>query len=60
MSVYSIVKKYGVPFSTLHDHLLKKDTQVGAGRPTILTHEEEREIVYPCQVLQEMGFGLTR
>ena len=60
VSVRSIAKKYGVPSSTLHHHLLKKDTQIGAGRPTILTPEEEREIVYSCQVLQEMGFGLTR
>ena len=60
VSVRSIAKKYGVPSSALHDHLLKKDTWVGAGRPTILTSEEERVIVYSCQVLQEMGFGLTR
>ena len=32
----------------------------GAGKPTILTHDEEQEIVYCCQVLQELGFGLTK
>ena len=48
VSVCSIAKKYGVPSSTLHDHLLKKDTWIGAGRPTILTPEGEREIVYSC------------
>ena len=60
VSVRSIAKKYGIPSSTLHDHLLKKDTRIGADRQTILTPEEEREIVYSCQVLQEIGFGLTR
>jgi hypothetical protein len=34
--------------------------KVGAGKPTILTHAEEEEIVYCCQVLQEIGFGLTK
>jgi len=33
---------------------------IGAGRPTILTPEEEKEVAYSCQVLQEMGFGMTR
>ena len=36
------------------------DRKVGAGRPTVLTVTEEREIVTTCQVLQELGFGLTR
>ena len=48
VSVCSIAKKYGVPSSTLYDHLLKKDTWIGVGRATILTPEEEREIVYSC------------
>ena len=34
--------------------------EVGAGRPTILTPVEEKEIVVTCQVLQEFGYGLTR
>ena len=33
---------------------------MGAGRPTILTPAEEHEIVVSCQVLQELGYGLTR
>ena len=32
----------------------------GAGKPTILTQDKEQEIVYCCQVLQELGFGLTK
>ena len=34
--------------------------KVGAGRSTTLTPAEEKEIVYSCQVLQELGYGLTR
>ena len=37
-----------------------KSSKVGAGRPTVLTPAEEREIVISCQVLQELGYGLTR
>ena len=35
-------------------------TNIGAGAPTILTKEEEKGIVVSLQVLQEMGFGLTK
>ena len=59
-SIRSTAHKYGIPVTTLHNHLRKTSTTVGAGRPTVLTSEEEREIVYCCQVLQEVGFGLTR
>ena len=37
-----------------------KSGKVGAGRPTVLTPAEEKEIVVTCQVLQELGYGLTR
>ena len=33
---------------------------MGAGRPTILTPQEEKELVVTCQVLQRMGVGVTR
>ena len=32
----------------------KEGTSVGAGRPTILTPAEEKEIEISCQVLQEL------
>ena len=38
----------------------KKAKRIGAGQPTNLTPAEEQEIEISCQVLQEMGFGLTR
>lgn len=40
-------------------HTGKSET-IGAGRPTILTPAEEKEIVVTCQVLQELGYGLSR
>ena len=58
-SVNSIAKKHGIPVSTLHDHVQGKVKKVGAGKPAVLTYAEEKEIVYCCQVWQEMGFGLT-
>lgn len=39
---------------------LGKSTKRYGGRPTILTGDEEHEIVVTCQVFQEIGFGLTR
>lgn len=51
--------KFGVPQSTLYDHIRGK-RRIGAGAPTILSHREEQEIVLSLQVLQEMGFGLTK
>ena len=60
VSVTATAKKYGIPVSTLHDHVKGKAKKVGAGKPTVLTHTEEEEIVYCCQVLQEIGFWLTK
>ena len=59
-SIYKLAKKYGIPSSTLYDHARKKVSKSGAGRPTVLTRAEEEELVYCCQVLQEMGFGMTK
>ena len=59
VSVRSLARKYGIPPSTLHRHA-RMESRIGAGHPTILTPEEEKEVVYSCQVLQEMGFGMTR
>ena len=58
-SANSIAKKYGIPVSTLHDHVKDKVKKVGTGKPIVLTYAEEEEIVYCCQVLQENGFKLT-
>ena len=41
-------------------HAIGKSNKVGAGRPTVFSPTEEREIAVTCQVLQELGYGLTR
>ena len=56
VSVRSVAKKDGVPPSTLHRHV-QAESNIGAGRPTVLLPAEEKEIVYSCQVLQEMALG---
>ena len=60
VSARSIALKHGVPISTLHDHAHAKSHKIGAGGPTVLAPSEEQEIVISCQVLAEMGFGLTK
>ena len=50
LSINKAAQMFGIPVSTLHSHLHGGPSKVGAGRPTTLTHEEEREIVYICQV----------
>ena len=59
ISVRSLAKKYGISATTLQRHV-NTNSRIGAGRPAVLTAAEEKEIVYSCQVLQEMGFGMTR
>ena len=56
----SVARKYGIPHSTLHDHLEGKFEKVGRGGPTVLTAAEERQIVQACIALADMGFGVTR
>ena len=60
MKVSTAASKFGIPQSTLYDHVNKGCIQIGAGAPTVLTHAEEKEIVVSLQVLQEIGFGLTK
>ena len=52
--------KFNVPATILFDHISGKHFTIGAGRPTILSPAEEHEIVVTLQVLQEIGFGLTK
>ena len=53
-------RRFAIPKTTLHGHLHGSRDNVGAGRPTVLSALEEKEIVVTLQVLQEMGFPLTR
>ena len=58
--MHAAAHKYGVPPSTLHDHLKGKSKKAGAGGPTVLMAAEEREVALTCLALADVGFGLTR
>lgn len=51
---------YGIPPSTLYDHLKGKSKKRYGGKPTVLSNEEEKEIATVCEVLQQFGYPLTR
>ena len=57
-SMRAVALKYGIPPTTLHDHLKQKVNKVGAGGPTVLTSSEEQEIALTCVTLADMGFGI--
>ena len=60
-SVRSIAIKYGIPPTTLYEDVRPGVSRsIGAGKPSVLTRDEEQEIVYCCQVLQELGFAVTK
>ena len=48
-----------IPKATLHGHTSGLCKHVGSGAPTVLQLQDEQEIVLTCQVLAEMGFGIT-
>ena len=60
LSMRAAAHKYGIPPSTLHDHLKGISKKAGAGGPTVLMAAEEREVALTCLALADMGFGLTR
>ena len=59
LSIRRAAERYGLPSSTVFDHV-GGGRRCGAGRPTVLTHEEEKVIVRTCQELAQFGFGLDR
>ena len=60
LSAGAASRKYGIPRSTLHDHLVGKSKRRYGGHGQLLTDIEEKEIVRLCEVMQELGFPLTR
>ena len=58
MTVYCAAKFYKIPKSTLRRHL--KTPVLKVGKPTVLTVEEEDEVVQACQLFAKWGFELTR
>ena len=59
-SMRAAALKYGIPKSTLHDHLSGKSKKVCAGGPTVFTPSEEQDIVLSCVTLADMGYGVTK
>ena len=59
-SIRLVASKFGIPPTTLHDHISGKSSKVGAGGVTVLTRSEEREIALTCMTLADIGYGLTR
>ena len=57
LSMCAAAHKYGVPPSTLHDHLKGKSKKAGAGGPTVLMAAEEQEVALTCLALADMGFA---
>uniref|UniRef100_A0A1X7VXN3 HTH psq-type domain-containing protein n=1 Tax=Amphimedon queenslandica TaxID=400682 RepID=A0A1X7VXN3_AMPQE len=49
---------YGIPVSTLRDHLAHGNVVKRPAHPTTLTVDEEKEIVETCLLFAEWGFGL--
>ena len=59
-SVSAAAAEFGVPKSTLYGQTSGMHGRIGSGAPTVLEHRDEQQIVITCQVLAEMGFGITR
>jgi transposase len=51
-------ERYNVPKSTIKDHLADGHGSV-IGRPTVLSQEEEDQLLEKIQILAEWGFPLT-
>ena len=45
LKAHAAAKQYGIPSSTLHDHIKGKSTKRYGCAPTVLTAEERKEIV---------------
>lgn len=60
INVYAASKKYNIPKSTLYDHVRGKVQKRNAGHPTVLSHDEEKEINRTCEILQLMAFPMNK
>jgi hypothetical protein len=59
MSERAAAQAYGIPRSTLKDRRAKRVTRETAGRPTVLSKDEELFIVEGMQIQASWGFHLT-
>lgn len=60
MSIRRAGMRFNIPSSTLGDHVSGKSKRIHSGAPTILSPEEEKEIVRACQVMQSLAFPITK
>ena len=60
MATYSARKRYGIPRSTVVNHVKEKCKGFKAGRPTLFSKEEERVIVDLLLALSEWGYPLGK
>ena len=60
LSIRAAAIKHGIPPSTLRDHVQGKSKKRYGGPSTVFTADEEKEIERVCQVMQEMGFPLSK
>ena len=56
-TIKAAVRHYKIPYTTLRYHISGEHRR---GHPTVLTPDEEREIVEACVIFAEWGFGLGR
>ena len=60
-NITAAAKQFKIPVSTLRDHIRGKSCKgKKPGHPTVLTMQQEQEIVDTCTVFAEWGFGLGR
>ena len=59
-SLSAAAAELGIPKATLHGHTSGLCKHVTSEAPTVLQLQDEQEIVLTCQLLVEMGFGITR
>ena len=60
-NIKSSANKYSIPYTTLSNHMSGRVSgENSRGHPTVLTAEEETEIVDACIIFAEWGFGLGR
>jgi transposase len=60
MSQRAAAKHFGVPRSTLQDHLVNKTVESSRGRPTYLTKSEEKQLEDWIFKVQDLGFPVTK
>ena len=58
-SINSAATKYKIPYSTLASHVKGTVASKKAGKPTLLSREEEEALVEALVYLAECGFGLN-